>query len=50
MNLNGILIGSEDPQRLTDYYTRLFGKPSWSGGDFKGWQIGSGWFTVGSRD
>jgi hypothetical protein len=24
MNLNGILIGSEDPRRLTEYYTRLF--------------------------
>ena len=23
MNLNSILIGSEDPKRLTDYYTRL---------------------------
>jgi hypothetical protein len=27
MNLNGILIGSEDPQRLTAYYTQLFGEP-----------------------
>lgn len=36
MNLNGILIGSEDPQRLTDYYTRLFGKPGWEAGDYNG--------------
>jgi hypothetical protein len=35
MNLNGILIGSEDPQRLTAYYTGLFGEPGWSGGDFE---------------
>ena len=27
MNLNSILIGSEDPQRLSEYYTGLFGKP-----------------------
>jgi hypothetical protein len=27
MNLNGILIGSQDPQRLTAYYTMLFGEP-----------------------
>jgi hypothetical protein len=27
MNLNGILIGSEDPQRLTAYHTSLFGEP-----------------------
>lgn len=29
MNLNNILIGSEDPRRLADYYTKLFGKPGW---------------------
>ena len=33
MNLNSILIGSEDPQHLADYYTRLFGEPSWNDGD-----------------
>jgi hypothetical protein len=27
LNLNSILIGSEDPHRLVDYYSRLFGKP-----------------------
>ena len=31
MDLNSILIGSEDPQRLADYYTRLFGEPAFSG-------------------
>jgi len=25
VNLDSILIGSADPQRLADYYTRLFG-------------------------
>jgi predicted enzyme related to lactoylglutathione lyase len=33
MNLNGILIGSEDPEGLVTYYTRLFGEPGWAGGD-----------------
>ena len=47
MNLNGILIGSEDPQRLVDYYTKLFGEPGWSEGGYTGWQIGSGYVTVG---
>jgi hypothetical protein len=39
MNLNGILIGSQDPQRLTAYYTRLFGEPGGAGGDFRVWQL-----------
>ncbi len=36
MNLNSILVGSADPQRLTDYYTKLFGAPGWNEGGFKG--------------
>ncbi len=50
MNLNSILIGSDNPQRLKDYYTRLFGKPTWDEGGYFGWQIGSGAVTVGLHD
>jgi predicted enzyme related to lactoylglutathione lyase len=50
MNLNSVLIGSEDPKRLTEYYTNLFGKPAWESDDFNSWQIGSGWITVGPHD
>jgi predicted enzyme related to lactoylglutathione lyase len=50
MNFNSILIGSEDPKRLTDYYTKLFGKPSMEDGGYAGWQIGNGWVTVGPHD
>src|SRR6266446_2104065 len=47
MNFNSILIGSEDPQRLVDYYTKLFGEPTMSDGGYTGWLIGSGFVTVG---
>jgi len=47
MNFNNILIGSEDPQRLADYYTKLFGTPAMSEGGYTGWQIGSGFLSVG---
>jgi predicted enzyme related to lactoylglutathione lyase len=50
MNLNSIMIGSEDPRRLTDYYARLFGKPAWEDDDFMGWQIGTGFVSVGPHD
>ena len=50
MNFNGILIGSEDPKRLSDYYTKLFGKPDWDEGGYLGWQVGSGGITVGAHD
>jgi predicted enzyme related to lactoylglutathione lyase len=50
MNLNSVLIGSEDPKRLAEYYTKLFGEPVWDEGGFKGWQIGTGYLTVGPHD
>jgi len=50
MNLNNILIGSQDPRRLADYYTKLFGEPGWDEGGYTGWQIGSGFVTVGPHD
>jgi len=50
MHFNGILIGSEDPERLAEYYTRLFGKPGWDDGGYTGWLIGSGGISVGPHD
>jgi len=50
MNFNSILIGSEDPQRLVEYYSRLFGEPTWQDGGYTGWQIGAGAVTVGPHD
>ena len=50
MNFNSILIGSEDPARLAEYYTRLFGEPAFSDGGYTAWQLGTGWITVGPHD
>lgn len=50
MNLNSILIGSEDPKGLADYYTKLFGPPAWDQEGYIGWQLGSGSVTVGPHD
>src|SRR5207302_10782632 len=50
MNFNSIMIGSEDPKRLVDYYTKFLGKPAMSEGRYDGWQIGSGWITIGPHD
>ncbi len=47
MNFNSILIGSADPQRLVDYYIKLFGEPGMAEGGYTGWMIGSGFVTVG---
>jgi predicted enzyme related to lactoylglutathione lyase len=50
MNMNGLLIGSENAERLKDYYTKLFGKPNWDEGGYAGWQIGTGTMTVAPHD
>jgi len=50
MNFNSILIGSDDPRRLAEYYTKLFGKPGFEDGGYSGWQLGSGYLTVGAHD
>jgi predicted enzyme related to lactoylglutathione lyase len=47
MNFNSILIGSEDPKRLVDYYSKLFGQPTMDDGTYTGWMIGSGFVAVG---
>jgi len=50
VNFNSLLVGSEDPGRLVDYYTRLFGPPKLADGGYTGWQIGTGWITIGPHD
>jgi predicted enzyme related to lactoylglutathione lyase len=50
MNFNSLLIGSQDPERLADYYTKLFGEPAYANGGFTGWALGNGWMSVGPHD
>jgi predicted enzyme related to lactoylglutathione lyase len=50
MRFNSVLIGSEDPARLSAYYTKLFGKPTWDDGGYVGWLIGAGGISVGPHD
>jgi predicted enzyme related to lactoylglutathione lyase len=47
MDFNSILIGSADAPALIAYYSSLFGDPGFSDGGYAGWQIGSGYLTVG---
>ncbi len=49
MDFNSILIGSEQPERLVEYYGRLFGEPAMADGGYTTWQIGSGWVSVGAH-
>ena len=35
MKFNSILIGSENPQRLVEYYSKLFGEPGFNDGGLR---------------
>ena len=50
MNFNSILIGSENPKALAEYYTRLFGEPGMQDDSYTGWQLGSGNVSIGPHD
>ena len=47
MKFSGILVGSDDPKRLADYYTKVLGQPGMDDGGFVGFQIGDAWVSVG---
>lgn len=40
MKLNGIMLGSENPQNLADFYTKVLGKPGWQQDDWFGYDAG----------
>ena len=52
LNLNSVLLGSENPQRLAEFYTKVLGEPSWKGeeGDWVGFQVADGWLGIGPHD
>ena len=47
MNLSSILIGSDQPEVLAAYYTKLFGKPAYQEGGYTGWQLGVSNLSIG---
>ena len=49
MQFNSILIGSEEPERLVEYYRKLLGEPTYADGGYSGWVIGSGSINIGAH-
>jgi predicted enzyme related to lactoylglutathione lyase len=48
LNFNSVLIGSEQPDRLADFYAKVLGKPAeFAEGGYSGWQVGSAFLTIG---
>jgi predicted enzyme related to lactoylglutathione lyase len=49
LNLNTVMIGSDDAKALSDFYTKVLGKPAWEDSAFVGWQAGSAWLMIGAH-
>lgn len=47
MKLSGIMIGSEDPKALGEFYTKILGKPGWQQDEWYGFGTGEGSLMVG---
>lgn len=51
LNFNSLIIFSEKPGELAEFYKKIFHKdPEWSGGDFQGFKVGDGFLTIGPHD
>lgn len=49
MNLNNVMVGSDDPKKVADFYTQVFGEPAWRDEENQwfAYKIGDGSLTVG---
>lgn len=53
LNLNSIILFSENPEVLVDFYSKVLEKePEWSGevGEFMGFKVGDGYLVIGPHD
>jgi predicted enzyme related to lactoylglutathione lyase len=47
VKLTGILMGSDDPARLVEFYKRVLGERGWDEPPYTGWMLGGGTVMVG---
>lgn len=45
--LVNVMLGSDDPKSLTEFYTKVFGSPSWEDAGFVGWRLGNAGLMIG---
>ncbi len=49
MKFTGVMIGSENPKALGEFYTKIFGKPGWQQDDWYGFDIGGSNLMIGGH-
>ncbi len=51
MKLNSIIIFSEDPQRLTEFYSDVLNmEPDWTNGEYSDFETGGAYLEIGPHD
>lgn len=51
LNLNSIMIGTDQPKVLAEFYEEVFGRPAdMTEDDWYGWQVGQVFLNVGKHD
>lgn len=51
LNLNSLMIGSENPKALAEFYEKVLQKKAdMSEGDWSGWSVGSSYLSIGGHD
>ena len=50
LNLNSIMVGTMQPQVMSDFYEKILAKsPDMVDGSWRGWQVGSTFLTIGEH-
>lgn len=51
LNFNSILLYSDNPKKLFEFYEKVLEKKAdWVDEDYQGWQVGTGFITIGPHD
>ena len=51
LDFNSILVFSENPKKLADFYKKIFQRdPDWAEGGYYGFMAGKGFITIGPHD
>lgn len=49
LKLSNVMLGTENPDRLVDFYTTVLGEPTMKDGGFTGWSLGECFFSIGAH-
>jgi predicted enzyme related to lactoylglutathione lyase len=50
LNLNSVMIGSNQPKVMADFYEKVLGrKPDMNEGNWYGWKVGSSFLSIGEH-